>query len=117
MKPRSTRAIAVCAAVLGLAFASAAAARDPVYKSTMPDGRVIYGESAMQGAKRVDRVAAPPESAGIITATPEEKSRAASLVTPTGAVTVIPQPVRAPLQPAQQAYTANPERSLSRRTY
>ena len=116
MKPLS-RATAVCAAVIGLASASIAAAADPVYKSTMPDGRVIYGESAMQGARRVDRVAAPPESAGIITATPEEKSRAASMVTPSGGVTVIPQPARAPVQPAQQAYTANPDKSLSRRSY
>jgi hypothetical protein len=37
----------------------AAHAGEPVYKSTMPDGRIIYGESPQPGAKRVAKVAAP----------------------------------------------------------
>ena len=103
---------AASAAVLALC-ASAAVAGDPVYKSTMPDGRVVYGESAMPGAKRVDKVAAPPTNAGVIVATPEEKSRAASLRTETGGVTVIPQAPKYPARPAQQGYVANPTGALS----
>jgi hypothetical protein len=41
----------VSAVAVALALgATAALAAEPVYKSTMPDGRVIYGESPMQGA-------------------------------------------------------------------
>ena len=97
--------------------ASAAFAADPVYKSTMPDGRVVYGESPMQGAKRVDKVAAPPEHAGVSTVTAGDRARAAAIQPERGGVTVIPQPVRPPLQPAQQGYSANPGGALSTRNY
>ena len=108
----------ISAAAIALALgASAAFAGDPVYKSTMPDGRVIYGESPMQGAKRVDKVAAPPEHAGVITVTPADRDRAAAIPPERGGVTVIPQPVRPPIQPAQQGYSANPAGNLTRRGY
>ena len=42
---------AAAAVVLALA-ASSAHAGDPIYKSIMPDGRVLYGEVPVQGAKR-----------------------------------------------------------------
>ena len=106
-------------AALAIALgASAAIAADPVFKSTMPDGRVVYGESAMPGAKRVDKVAGPPEHAGIATVTPGERQRADRIPPPQpGGVVVIPQPVRPPVQPAQQGYSANPTGSLTNRTY
>ena len=106
----------VSAIAVALALgASAAFAGDPVYKSTMPDGRVIYGESPVQGAKRVDKVAAPPEHAGVLVATPEEKGKAAAIPAPTGGVAVIPQPARPPTQPAAQGYLANPGGNLTGR--
>ena len=108
----------ISAAAIALAFgASGAIAGDPVYKSTMPDGRIIYGESAMQGAKRVDKVAAPPEHAGVSTVTEGDKHRAAAIPAERGGVTVIPQPPRRPVQPAQQGYVANPGGTLTGRRY
>jgi hypothetical protein len=104
--------VSAVAVVLALG-ASTVLAGDPVYKSTMPDGRVVYGESAMPGAKRVDKVAAPPENAGVVVASPEEKSRAANLETRSGGVTVIPQAPKYPARPAQQGYLANPSGALS----
>ena len=108
--------ISAVAVVFALSTTAALAA-EPVYKSTMPDGRVIYGESPMQGAKRVDKVTAPPEHAGVEVATANEKARANSMVTPQGGVAVIPQPVRPPTRPAMQGYTANPSGNLSQGRY
>jgi hypothetical protein len=102
------------AVVLALG-ASAGFAADPVYKSTMPDGRVIYGESPMQGAKRVDKVAAPPVHAGVIVATPEEKGKAAGISAERGGVAVIPQPSRPAPRGASQGYLANPGGNLTGR--
>jgi hypothetical protein len=48
---------------------------DPIYKSIMPDGRVVYGEAPFDGAQRVEKVAAPAVS-GATLATKEERSRA-----------------------------------------
>jgi hypothetical protein len=110
MSPR-TSALAV---VLALA-ATGVIAGEPVYKSTMPDGRIVYGESPMQGAKRVDKVAAPPENAGVVVATPADIDKAARIQPPTAGVAVIPQQVRPPVQPAQQGYSANPNGGLPRR--
>jgi hypothetical protein len=108
--------ISAVAVVLALG-ASAVLAADPVYKSTMPDGRVIYGESPMQGAKRIDKVAAPPEHAGIVVATPEDKGKAAAIPEPRTGVAVIPQPIRPPTKPAVQGYSANPQQGLTGRGY
>ena len=108
----------VPALALAIAFsASAATAAEPVYKSIMPDGRVVYGESAMPGAKRVDKVLTPPEHAGITTVTQGDRDRANAIQAEKGGVTVIPQPVRPPVQPAQQGYSANPGGALTNRRY
>jgi hypothetical protein len=48
-----------------------------VYKSTMPDGRVVYGEKPAPGAARVETLEPLPPKAGIPGLTPEEKARAA----------------------------------------
>jgi hypothetical protein len=47
-----------------------------VFKSTMPDGRVVYGEKPAPGAKRVDKIEPPPAKTGMTAITPEEKTRA-----------------------------------------
>ena len=104
------------AVVLALA-ASTALAGDPIYKSTMPDGRVLYGESAAPGAKRVDKVATGPEHAGIVVATPDEKGRASAIPVQPGGVAVIPQKPTYPARPATQGYSANPSGDLSRGRY
>lgn len=97
---------------LVVASAATAANAQSLFKSTMPDGRVVYGESPQPGARRVDKVAAPPERAGVMVASPEEKERAAALVPREGGAGGIPLPARPPLQPAQQGYSANPDGRL-----
>lgn len=108
--------VSAVAVVLALG-ATAALAAEPVYKSIMPDGRVIYGESPMQGAKRVDKVAAPPEHAGVEIATAADKERAAGYQPKGAGVAVIPQPKREPTKPAQQGYIANPGGGLTTNRY
>src|SRR5688572_26684992 len=61
---------------------------DPIYKSTMPDGRVIYGEEAFPGAQRVEKLAAPPANTGVVFATQEDKARGASTGVSSPAVTI-----------------------------
>jgi hypothetical protein len=105
------------ALVLGLS-AFAAHAADPTFKSTMPDGRVIYGESPQPGAKRVDKLPAPPESAGVVVATPADKDRANSIPVPSRAgVAVIPQPVRPPTRTDSQGQQGNIANDLPKRGY
>jgi hypothetical protein len=44
-----------------------------LYKSTMPDGKVVYGEKPEPGAKQVDTVTAPPPKTGTTVLTPAEQ--------------------------------------------
>lgn len=62
-------------AVLLAVFAASGAFAQTLYKSTMPDGRVIYGEKPVPDAKRVDTVKPPPPKSGITTVTADEKRR------------------------------------------
>lgn len=55
------------------------ASAQPVYKSTMPDGRVIYGPEPVPGARKVDTITPPPASTGVTTLTPGEKAAADAL--------------------------------------
>lgn len=62
-----------------LVFAASGALAQPVFKSTMPDGKIIYGEKPVPGAAKVDTIEPPPAKTGVSTAvTPEEKARAES---------------------------------------
>ena len=75
MNTNMTRFIAVL-----LFGTSAALAQQPVYKSTMPDGKIVYGEKPTPGAAKVETIEVPPAKAGISSAlTPEEKARAEAL--------------------------------------
>jgi cytoskeletal protein RodZ len=58
-----------------LVAASTGAAAQTLYKSTMPDGRIVYSEKPVPGAKRVDTVEPPPAQTGTTTITPQEKAR------------------------------------------
>jgi hypothetical protein len=109
----------ICTLALALGFALPAAyAADPVYKSTMPNGRVVYGESPQPGAKRVDKVAAPPEVAGIIVADDAAKARAAQIEAPAGPrVSVLPEQKRESPQAASQGLRYNPTDKLPSRSY
>jgi hypothetical protein len=65
------------AIVIGTLLAGSAAPAAELYKSTMPDGKIIYSEKPEPGAKRVDTVEAPPAKTGVTSATDAEKARAA----------------------------------------
>ena len=90
---------------------------DPIYKSTMPDGRVIYGEEVYPGAQRVDRVATPPARTGVVVATQEDKSRAGRSDPSGPAVTIIPPPRHAVPEHAVQGRRVNPDNSLPKSSY
>jgi hypothetical protein len=102
---------------LGLAVSSTALAED-VYKSTMPDGSVAYGESPQPGAKRVEKIDARAAVNGAIVATPQEKQRAQSLTAQSSspAIAVIPQAARDPAPSLQQG-TINPPGVMPKRGY
>ena len=67
-----------------------------LYKSTMPDGKIVYSEKPVPGAKRIDTVEPPPTKAGITTATEGEKARAAQSAAKAGAA-----PQHSPLEDAR----------------
>ena len=70
--------LAMSAAIaLSLMAGTAAAqpAAQPVIKSTMPDGKVVYGEKPAPGAAKVEKIEPPPAKSGITVVTPEEKAR------------------------------------------
>jgi hypothetical protein len=47
-----------------------------IYKSTMPDGKVTYGEKPAPGAQKVETLEPPPAKTGLTAVTPEEQARA-----------------------------------------
>lgn len=61
---------------LMLWIGASAAAAQTLYKSTMPDGKVIYGEKPAPGAKKVETIAPPPEKPGITIVAPSDKASA-----------------------------------------
>ncbi len=61
--------------VLALTLGAPGAFAQTMYKSTMPDGKVIYGEKPAPGAKQVETVTPPPPKPGITIVTPEEKKQ------------------------------------------
>ena len=66
------------AIVIGtLLLSCAAIAAQTLYKSTMPDGKVVYSEKPVPGAAKVDTVEGPPAKTGVTSATDQEKARAA----------------------------------------
>jgi hypothetical protein len=89
-----------------LAGASVAAAQT-LYKSTMPDGKVSYGEKPVPGAKKVETIEAPPAKTGVTLVRPEEKRNERAL--PAAAQqSELPQ-ARQNLQKAQAALEAGKE--------
>jgi hypothetical protein len=66
-------------AMLILALCTASAGAQTIYKSIMPDGKIVYGEKPATGAKKVETIEAPPAKTGVTAATPQEQARAAEL--------------------------------------
>lgn len=92
--------------VLAIAAPSALAA-DDTYRSTMPNGQVIYSDSPQPGAREVRKIPPPPAATGTIVATPEEKARSPAIDPPpgSGAVVVVPQSPRPPTRELEQGRT------------
>jgi len=66
----------VCASLATLALCvPATSTADDIYRSTMRDGSVRYGESPEYGARQVRKIPATPVSTGTIVVTPQEKGR------------------------------------------
>lgn len=99
------------AATLAAGFAVAA---DPVYRSVMPDGRVLYGDAPEPGAKHTKKIPPPRSSTGTIVITPEEKQKVGPMEPQRGATGVLSRPPRAtelPLEPGiLQSPATLPER-------
>jgi len=62
-------------AVTALALWAGSSWAQTVYKSTMPDGRVIYSTEPVQGAKRVETLKPPAESTGVNPVVPADAQK------------------------------------------
>jgi hypothetical protein len=60
--------------MLALLLGAPGALAQPMFKSTMPDGKVVYGEKPVPGATKVDTIEAPPAKSGITPITPRERA-------------------------------------------
>lgn len=58
---------------LALLIAAAPAAAQTLYKSVMPDGRIVYGEKPAPGAQSTGTIEPPPPQSGIRMVSPEER--------------------------------------------
>lgn len=103
----------VASFALVLLGSAAGASAQVVYKSTMPDGRVVYSEKPDPGARRVDRIEPPPAKTGTTLITPEEVARAENLARERATATAAKQgdldDARKQLQQAQAARDAGKE--------
>jgi hypothetical protein len=95
--------------------ASVAIAAEDIYRSTMPDGSIRYGEAPDPAAKSFKKVAPPPVATGVSVITPEEKAKGAAPVRE-GGVAVMPQKERPSPRSAQQGELQAPE-GLPKRAY
>ena len=102
---------AVSPLFLALALtASGALAAEDMYRSTMPDGSVRYGEAPDPGAKSVKKVQPPPPATGVTVVTPAEQTRGVPVRE--GSVVVMPVEKRPPTSPASQGELHGPGTNL-----
>ena len=66
---RKSSKLLVPALLLSACFAHA----DAVFKSTMPDGRILYGNEPVKGAKKVEKITPNTQDSGIRITTPNQK--------------------------------------------
>lgn len=64
--------VAISSALLFIALALQPAAAQTLYKSTMPDGRVVYGDKPAPGAAKVESSTPKTSKSGVVTSTPRE---------------------------------------------
>ena len=70
-----TRLILRAAVLIALASWAGSSSAQTVYKSTMPDGRVIYSTEPVRGAKRVETLKPPAESTGVNPVAPTDAQK------------------------------------------
>ena len=95
------------------AFVAAPVYADDIYRSVMPNGDVMYGESPYPGAKSTSKVRRPPS--GVVVVTPGDKAMAGQIPTPRGGVSVIPSKDRVSPQGGASAGTSYGSSSLPKR--
>ena len=83
MKPILSPLVLALALTVPWAYAA-----EDIYRSTMPDGSIRYGESPDPKAKSVKKVPAGPSQTGVIVVRPGEKASQA----PAGGVATLPSP-------------------------
>ncbi len=106
---------AVLAAGALLAAIVPAAHADEIYRSVMPNGDVLYGESAFPGAKSVSKVQRPPS--GVVVVTQADKAMANQIQPRRGESVVIPAKERPAVQGRAASGTTYGTSSLPRREY
>ena len=53
-------------------FSACCAGADQVFKSTMPDGKILYGNAPVKGAKKVEKITPNTQDAGVRVTTPNQ---------------------------------------------
>jgi hypothetical protein len=100
----------VTPAVFGLALAlgTTCAWANEVYKSTMPNGSVFYGESPQPGAQKVEKIEARAAATGTIVVTDQDRHRAGRISAPAGTSGVVTQQKREPAPPLEAGTLSKP---------
>jgi hypothetical protein len=96
--------------------AASAVAGDPVYRSVMPDGRVLYGELPEPGAKQTKKIPPARPSTGTIVVTPDDQQKARTTETQRGGTVVLSRPHRPSGKPLESGVLQSPA-SLPERSY
>lgn len=106
----------IIAFTLGLAVPALSLAEE-IYKSTMPDGRIVYGETVAAGAQKFEKVEVRSTATGTVVATPQDKERAERIgdrSKPT--VGVMPAQKRSAAPPLESG-TINPPGMMPQKSY
>lgn len=53
-------------------FSTCCLGADLVFKSTMPDGKILYGNAPVKGAKKVEKITPSTQDAGVRISTPNQ---------------------------------------------
>jgi hypothetical protein len=109
------RAQTIAVFVAATLTAASAVAADPVYRSVMPDGRVLYGEAPEPGAKYTKKMPPARASTGTIVVTPEEKQKVQPMEPQRGGTVVLPRPPRAKDPPFESGVMQSPAALPERR--
>ena len=102
-------------AVAALLTAAVPAHADEIYRSVMPNGDVLYGETAHPAAKLVSKVQRPPS--GVTVVTPGDRARAAQIQPRRGGASVIAPKQRTSPDGGAASGTTYGSTSLPKREY